>query len=68
MSNPVDRRTFLGSALGAAAAAGAMGGASRAAAAETAAKPPVCVFSKHLQFLDYPALAKTCREIGVGQA
>ncbi len=65
MSNPVDRRTFLGSALGAAAAAGAMGGASRAAAAETAAKPPVCVFSKHLQFLDYPALAKTCREIGV---
>ncbi len=65
MSNPVNRRIFLGSALGAAAAAGFLGGASRTAAAETAAKPPVCVFSKHLQFLDYPALAKTCREIGV---
>ena len=27
------------------------------------AAPPVCVFSKHLQFLDYTALAKTCKEL-----
>jgi sugar phosphate isomerase/epimerase len=34
------------------------------AAEETPPKaPPVCVFSKHLQFLDYPALAKTCKKL-----
>jgi len=27
--------------------------------------PLVCVFSKHLQFLDYAELAKTCKEIGL---
>ncbi len=26
---------------------------------------PLCVFSKHLQFLDYKELAKTCREVGL---
>lgn len=37
------------------------------AGAETAAPatPAVCVFSKHLQHLDYAALAKTCRELGL---
>jgi len=28
-------------------------------------RPCVCVFSKHLQFLDYEALAKTCADIGL---
>lgn len=29
-------------------------------------KPPlICVFSKHLQFLDYAALAKTCKALGL---
>lgn len=28
-------------------------------------KPPLCVFSKHLQFLDYSALAKFCKEAGL---
>ena len=27
--------------------------------------PPLCVFSKHLHFLDYKALARTCRELGL---
>ena len=27
--------------------------------------PSVCVFSKHLQFLDYADLARTCRELGL---
>ncbi|MBI2432593.1 MAG: sugar phosphate isomerase/epimerase [Candidatus Hydrogenedentes bacterium] len=26
--------------------------------------PPVCFFSKHLQFLDYTALAERCRDLG----
>lgn len=28
-------------------------------------KPTICVFSKHLQYLDYPALAAKCRELGL---
>lgn len=28
-------------------------------------KPMICVFSKHLQYLDYPALAAKCRELGL---
>lgn len=34
-----------------------------AAQEESPAAPPVCVFSKHLQFLDYAELAKTCKEL-----
>lgn len=63
MGEHVNRRTFLGAALGAAAVA-AIGGAGRGAAA-AGQTPPVCVFSKHLQFLDYKALAATCRDIGL---
>ena len=29
------------------------------------ATPPVCVFSKHLQFLGYEDLAKTCKDLGL---
>lgn len=54
------RRDFLAMA----AAAPLAVGATRAMAAKPA-KPMVCIFSKHLQFLDYKALAKTCREIGL---
>jgi len=32
---------------------------------EKAAFPAVCAFSKHLQFLDYAALGKTCKELGL---
>jgi sugar phosphate isomerase/epimerase len=28
-------------------------------------RPAVCIFSKHLQFLDYRELAKTCKELGL---
>lgn len=54
----VDRRTFL--KLGAAAVAG---GFVPARALQAASSPAVCVFSKHLQFLDYTELAATCREL-----
>ncbi len=36
--------------------------------AGAAAKPCVCAFSKHMQFLDYTALAKTCRALGLDGA
>ena len=59
MSREMSRRGFM--ALSAAAtAAGLMG-----KAAHAAQKPPVCVFSKHLQFLDYKELAKTCKDAGL---
>ncbi len=38
--------------------------ATRAGAAESGC-PPVCVFSKHLQFLDYKELAETCNRLGL---
>lgn len=55
------RRAFLAQAT-ALAAAGFWG---RGAHAEAGPKPPVCLFSKHLQELDYAGLAGACREIGV---
>ncbi len=62
--NSATRREFLMRSAAAAAIAGL------AATADTQAEqarrmPPLCVFSKHLQFLDYPALARTCREVGL---
>lgn len=48
-----------------AAATAAVFSTPRSPAADTIAAPPLCVFSKHLQFLDFPALAKTCRELGL---
>ncbi|HPU97280.1 MAG TPA: sugar phosphate isomerase/epimerase family protein [Candidatus Hydrogenedentes bacterium] len=63
------RRAFL-AAAGMAAAGMVMmkaspGHAARAEAADTSRKPPVVIFSKYLQFLDYRELAKTCRELGL---
>jgi sugar phosphate isomerase/epimerase len=61
MSFDMNRRQFL---AGAAAIGTAAATFSRVAAAGKTG-PQVCAFSKHLQFLDYEALAKTCREIGL---
>jgi len=54
------RRAFLASSL--ALMATARPTAAQAAPSE---RPPVCVFSKHLQFLDYPALAEAGHTIGL---
>jgi len=56
------RRDFLAAAAGGAAALGARGAG--AAPAPAAAKPTVSVFTKHLQHLDYRALAETVAEAG----
>ncbi|MFO7974098.1 MAG: sugar phosphate isomerase/epimerase family protein [Candidatus Hydrogenedentota bacterium] len=56
------RRNFLT----AAAATGSLAllkGGNVSAQEKAPATPPVCVFSKHLEFLDYPELAKTCKEL-----
>ena len=60
----INRRHFMNQCLTAAATA-AVFSTPRSPAADTIAAPPLCVFSKHLQFLDFPALAKTCRELGL---
>lgn len=57
----MSRRGFIASGVAATALAAVDSGAAPA----EAAGPPVCVFSKHLQFLDYAALAKTCKELGL---
>ncbi len=59
----MNRRSFLGAALAAAPLAVAAVSTRGAVAEEMEKIPPICVFSKHLQFLDYKALAKTCREL-----
>ncbi len=59
----ISRRGFL-----AAAAATGMAAATESAIGEQApdpARPQVCIFSKHLQFLDYEGLARTTRELGL---
>lgn len=58
------RREFLMGAAAAATAAITMG-TDIAATATPSVAPPLCAFSKHLQFLDYKELAKTCRELGL---
>lgn len=60
----VDRREFLAQSVAAASLAGALT-ARNAQAREDKRMPPLCVFSKHLQFLDYPNLARTCRALGL---
>jgi L-ribulose-5-phosphate 3-epimerase len=63
MKSKSTRRQFLESALAASSVAAVAGRAGQSRAA--AGVPPVCIFSKHLQFLDYKELATTCREIGL---
>ncbi len=59
------RRMFLAAsaALGAAAAISRIGGA-KAAGAESDNRVTACVFSKHLQFLDYEEVGKTAKDMG----
>ncbi len=56
------RRSFLARAAGAAAACALPAGVVAAAAPVT--RGPICVFSKHLQFLEYDAMAETAAEAG----
>jgi len=64
MRNGISRRQFIGAGSAAAALAPVM--MRGAAAAETDKKAPlVCVFSKHLQFLDYEELADTCKKLAL---
>ncbi|HDP33742.1 MAG TPA: sugar phosphate isomerase/epimerase [Candidatus Hydrogenedentes bacterium] len=60
----VNRRHFMKCALAAAPAAGILSGAA-STDQEKGSAPPLCVFSKHLQFLNYKELAATCRELGL---
>ncbi len=59
----ISRRSFLRAATAAAGGATLLAHSSARAQENAPAAPSVCVFSKHLQFLDYPALAKTCKEL-----
>lgn len=69
----VSRRSFLGKSaalpiaatLGAGALFKTATNQNLAMAQPTVSRPSVCVFSKHLQFLDYEALAATCVDLGV---
>jgi sugar phosphate isomerase/epimerase len=62
MTLDVSRRTFIAaSAVSTALAANS----ARGAGENPMSTPKICIFSKHLQFLDYTALAKTCKDIGV---
>lgn len=60
----LNRRDFLINAIAAAPVGSALVG-TIAAAEEKHPLPPLCVFSKHLQFLDYKELAKVCKELGL---
>ncbi len=65
-SDACSRRAFLAAAAATSVAAGVAAEAADARAEEErAASPPVCVFSKHLRHLDYPDLARVCRELGL---
>ncbi len=70
--NKMSRRGFLGTSaglplamLGAGTALQATTMSAPAAAQAATTRPSVCVFSKHLQFLDYEALGATCAELGL---
>jgi len=59
------RREFLQAAVGAAAAAGVAANPSKSFAQEKPAAPlKISVFSKHLQWLEWEAMAQTAAEIG----
>jgi sugar phosphate isomerase/epimerase len=59
--HPFTRRAFLGATVGAALATTLAG---NRVSAENGF-PQVCVFTKHLQFLDYKETAKVCKEAGL---
>lgn len=62
----MDRRHFLGSMTVATLAPNALGSALFGESKPEARKiPPLCVFSKHLQFMKVPEMAKVCRSLGL---
>lgn len=67
MPQHINRRQFVATTLatGTAAAALSAGRSASAPPVQQKTRPPLCVFSKYLQFLDYKKLAATCREIGL---
>ena len=68
LGSHVSRRRFLGMAVAGAALSGLdFAGSSVSAASENKGSKlskKICIFSKHLQWLDYQDMAKTAREIG----
>lgn len=63
--NDFSRRNFLAGASAAYAAASLeLRGASLYSATPQSQKIPVCIFSKHLQWLDYDGMAETAKEAG----
>ncbi len=50
--------------MGTLASGAALSALPRPASAETRAKPVICVFSKHLHWLEIPDMAQTARELG----
>lgn len=67
MTHPVSRREFL-AATGAGLTAAAFGAGpahAQAGPGTAAQRPPVVVFSKHLQHLNYAALAIQCKRLGL---
>lgn len=64
--SPMDRRYFLSSMTLAMLAPNAFSGSAPAKQeASQTALPPLCVFSKHLQFMTVPEMAKACRPLGL---
>ena len=60
----LNRRAFMMNALAAAPVIGALSSVT-VADQEKSSTPPLCVFSKHLQFLNYKELAKVYKELGL---
>ena len=64
MPGMTSRRDFLQAGVASAAGLAVCASAEPSVPQSAWSSPPICVFSKHLQFLDPRALARTCREIG----
>lgn len=60
----INRRNFFEQCLATIPLTGMLG-TQMAIPKEQSMTPPLIVFSKHLQFLDYPDLAKTCKHLGL---
>jgi L-ribulose-5-phosphate 3-epimerase len=64
MHNKPSRRDFIQKAAFAAGTLPFLSFSNTPASSAAAALPPILVFSKHLQFLDYPEMAEKAKEIG----
>ena len=65
MALDFSRRQFLAATGAAVALSGLTGPSAFAQKTPEQTKPRVCIFSKHLQYLDYDALADQCAALGV---